>query len=108
MGVTELLWVKILLRDTGTQIDRRVRLYYDNKVVINLSNNPILLDCMKHVDIDRHFIREKIDSKELALPYKTQDQIIDVFTKGLCCNEFERNIYKLCMFDIYVQLEGEC
>lgn len=35
----------------------------------NLANNPVLHDHTKNVQIDHHFIREKIDSNELVLPY---------------------------------------
>ncbi|CAN6447253.1 unnamed protein product [Victoria cruziana] len=109
MGVTEILWVKILLNDIGIQVDDMMRFYCDNKAAISLSNNPVMHDQTKHVEIDRHFVREKIDSKELILSYiKTEDQIADVFTKGLYSGGFERNICKLAIFDIYVQLEGEC
>ncbi|CAN6440880.1 unnamed protein product [Victoria cruziana] len=109
IGVIEILWVKILLRDIGIQVNNMMKFYYDNKAAISLSNNPVMYDRTKHVEIDRHFVREKIDSKGLILPYiKTKDQTADMFTKGLYSREFERNVCKLGMFDIYAQLEGEC
>lgn len=53
------------------------------------------------MEIDIHFIREKIDTKELVLPYiKTENQVIDVFTKGLFYCDFERNVC-LNIFDMY-------
>lgn len=38
----------------------------------------------RNIKIDRHFITEKIDSKEFMFPsIRTQDQFIDIFIKGL-------------------------
>lgn len=76
MGVTELLRIKISLNDIGFQVEDHMKLHCDNKAAINLSNNPVLHDCTKYIELDWHFIREKIDSKELILLYiKTQDQM---------------------------------
>ncbi|XP_049936458.1 retrovirus-related Pol polyprotein from transposon RE1 isoform X4 [Nymphaea colorata] len=108
-GVSELLWLKILLTDIGIEIEGPMRMYCDNKSVINLANNPVLHDRTKHVEIDRHFIRERIDAKELMLPYmKSEDQTADILTKALSVTPFERNVSKLGMFDMYAQLEEEC
>lgn len=99
MGVMEFLWIKIVL---GLQVDGIMRLYCDNKAAINLLNNLIFHDRTKHVEINSHFIKEEIDSKELILPYiKTHDQIIDIFTKGIFSNDFERDACKLGIFDMY-------
>ncbi|CAN6458627.1 unnamed protein product [Victoria cruziana] len=69
MGITKLLWLKIVLRDLGMEATQPMKMICDNKTTINLANNPVLHDQMKHVELVRHFIREKIDSKELVLSY---------------------------------------
>lgn len=38
-----------------------MRFYCDNKSVINITHNPIQHDRTKHVKVDRHFIKEKLD-----------------------------------------------
>jgi hypothetical protein len=43
-----------------------IMLYCDNKVAINIANNPVQHDRTKHVEIDRHFIKEKLDSGEMS------------------------------------------
>lgn len=56
-------------------------------------------DRTKHIELDRHFIMEKIDSKELILPYnKMQDQVTDIFIKGPSSSDLKKNICKLDMF----------
>lgn len=99
MGVTELLWLKILLKDLRMFVDEPIHLYYDNKAAINFANNPI----------DHHFIRKKIDFEELILPYiKSEEQLTNIFTKGISCAVFKKNVTKLNMFDMYAQLEKKC
>lgn len=96
MEVTKLLFLKKLLRDMGIDIQVLMEMFCDNKVVLNLSNNSMLYNKRKHIEIDHHFIKEKIDSNKLLLPYvKTQDQVADVFMKG-CSPESLTKILRNC------------
>lgn len=70
MEVTEL----ILLNDIGVTVDKPMNMFCNKNTAINISNNPLMHDRAKYIKIDFHFIHEKIDSKDLVLPYlKTQD-----------------------------------
>ena len=61
-----------------------MKLFYDNKSVISTANNPVQHDRTKHVEIDRHFIKEKLESGVICIPFITiGQQIIDVLTKSL-------------------------
>ena len=46
-----------------------MKLYCDNKVVINIVHNPIQHDRTKHVEVDRHFIKEKLEGNLICMPY---------------------------------------
>ena len=47
-------------------------------------HNPIHHDQTKHVEVDRHFIREKIESGEICIPHvSSSEQTTDILTKGL-------------------------
>ncbi|GJU69084.1 RNA-directed DNA polymerase, eukaryota [Tanacetum coccineum] len=56
----ELLWLSYLLKDLGINVQFPVTLFCDNKSAQMLAANPCFHDRSKHVDIDCHFIREKI------------------------------------------------
>lgn len=63
MGVMKLFSIKIILKDKdmGLYVEDHMELYYDNKTAINLSNNPVFHGWTKHIELDCHFIREKIE-----------------------------------------------
>ncbi|GAV77818.1 LOW QUALITY PROTEIN: hypothetical protein CFOL_v3_21288 [Cephalotus follicularis] len=100
--ICELLWLKLLLKDQGAIHERSMRLYCDNKAAINIAHNPVQHDKTKHIEIDRHFIKEKLDQKLICTPFVSlENQLADVFTKGLSCKQFNYIVCKLDMRNIY-------
>lgn len=64
-------------------------LWCDNLSAMALASNPVFQSCSKHIEIDCHFIREKVLAKKIALKYvSTFDQIADIFTKPLSHSQF--------------------
>ena len=101
-GVCELLWLKIILEDLKVKWEEPMRLYCDNKSAISIAHNPVQHDRTKHVEIDRHFIKEKLDSKLICTPYvPSKEQLVDVFTKGLSSRDFSTIMSKLGMYEIH-------
>jgi len=68
-GVCELLWMKTILDDLKIKYEAHVGLVCDNKSAISIAHNPDRHDRIKHIDIDRHFIKEKLDSGLIATEY---------------------------------------
>ena len=102
MGICELLWVRIILKDLKINFEEPMKLYCDNKAAISIAHNPVQHDRTKHVEVDRHFIKEKVESKEVCLNYvPTKHQLADVLTKGLDRGSYENLVSKLGMHDIY-------
>lgn len=61
-----------------------MELYCDNKSTINIARNLVHNDRTKHVWVDQHFIKEKLDGGTINLNYvPTSHQLADVLTKGL-------------------------
>ena len=66
-------------------------------------HNPIHHNRTKHVEVDQHFIREKIEQGEICMTYvSSKSQIADVLTKGIPREDFEDNVDKLGIIDIYI------
>ena len=68
-GICELLWLKVILEDLRIKWEGPMRLYCDNKSAISIAHNPVQHDRTKHIEIDRHFIKEKLDSGLICTPY---------------------------------------
>ncbi|KAI0519393.1 hypothetical protein KFK09_006839 [Dendrobium nobile] len=62
LGICELLWIKIILEDLKVKWDEPMKLHCDNKSAISIAHNPVQHDRTKHIEVDRHFIKEKLDS----------------------------------------------
>ncbi|KAL6327059.1 hypothetical protein AAG906_013806 [Vitis piasezkii] len=72
------------------------------KAAIGIANNPVQHNRMKHVEIDRHFIKEKLESGIICMSFVTTgQQIADVLTKSLSRLGFETLVNKLDMINIY-------
>lgn len=59
-GICELLWIQGILRDLRLNIRAPMGLYCDNKAVISIAHDLVQHDKTKHVEVNRHFIEEKI------------------------------------------------
>ncbi|XP_071719225.1 secreted RxLR effector protein 161-like [Rutidosis leptorrhynchoides] len=86
-GVIEALWIKKLLIEIGFPPNEAIQILCDNEAAIAISENPVQHDRTKHVEIDRHFIREKLDDEIISLPsIRSEDQLADILTKlGVVC-----------------------
>ena len=52
------------------------KLLSDNDAVISISYNPVQHDRTKHVEIDRHFIKEKLEKQVISFPFvRSKDQL---------------------------------
>ena len=101
-GVCELLWLKILLTELRLFKHGPLMLYCDNKAAIDIANNPVHHDRTKHIEIDRHFIKEKLDGGVICLPYvKSASQVADVLTKGLPVKIFSAFCSKMGLYDVF-------
>lgn len=86
----EAIWLRRLLKDAGKEQKQPTSIKSDNQSTIKLAYNPVFHKNTKHIDTQFHFVREKIQSNEIAVEYcKTCDNVADIFTKPLARVKFE-------------------
>jgi hypothetical protein len=98
----EVSWLKCLLHDLGIHIPTPSLVMCDNVSTIALANNPVQHAMTKHIDIDCHFVRDKIRSgqiKPIFVP--SHAQVADILTKGLSKYLHYRCLSKLSIYDPY-------
>ena len=101
-GVCEMLWLKQVLVELKRPIEVRMKLYCDNKTAISIAHNPVQHDRTQHIEIDRHFIKEKLEEGAICMPFfPSAQQTADILTKGLFRSNFELLTSKLGMTNIY-------
>jgi hypothetical protein len=59
-ATAEMIWVQKLLIELGVQHPSMARLWCDNLGATYLSANPIFHARTKHIEIDFHFVRERV------------------------------------------------
>ena len=60
--VCRLLWMKIILDDLTIKYEAPIKVFCDNKFVISIAHNHVQHDRTKYIEIDLHFIKEKLDT----------------------------------------------
>ncbi|KAH9648576.1 retrovirus-related pol polyprotein from transposon RE1 [Citrus sinensis] len=92
----ELTWITYLYREIGIPLAQPPQLLSDNLSALHMTINPVFHARSKHIELDYHFIREKVVDGALVTKFVPSSlQIADVFTKALSKAMFRDFRYKL-------------
>ena len=100
-AVAELTWLRNLFLEMRLPFTKASIIFCDNVSAVYLSTNPVQHQCTKHVEIDIHFVREKVAMGHVKVIHvPSSRQYADIFTKGLPTSLFEESyktdlIYKI-------------
>jgi hypothetical protein len=82
--IKEVIWVRKLLVELSYPLQEPIVTYSDNQSALDVVENDCLHDRSKHIEIKYHFVRDETRKGRVLLEWiSTQDQIADIFTKGL-------------------------
>ncbi|XP_019103857.1 uncharacterized mitochondrial protein AtMg00810-like [Beta vulgaris subsp. vulgaris] len=80
----EVTWLSALLKDLGLKQLPPTVLKCDNKAALAIAANPVLHERTKHVELDCHYVREKIQAGTITTSHvSSSDQVADIMTKVL-------------------------
>ena len=101
-GMCEGIWLIRVLLELRILVEKSMKMFCDNQATISIAKNPVHPDRTKHVEIDRHFIKEKVEEGIIELTYiPTSLQTADILTKALPRTNYEDLSFKLGMINIY-------
>ncbi|GJZ21512.1 hypothetical protein Tco_0558551, partial [Tanacetum coccineum] len=101
-ATSETIWVLKILKDLNLGNILPVNVFCDSQAAIKIAANPVFHERTKHLEIDLHFVRDKV----LSGVIKTQkissaNQVADIFTKGLDKMQHEFLVSKLGLVDCF-------
>ena len=104
-GIYELVWLKMILEELRIPYEKPKKLYCDNKAAINIAHNLVQHDRTKHVEVDRHFIKKKLERDLIFMSYvHTRKQLAYILTKGLQKHLFEVLEKNMGMLNLHTSL----
>nr|GEY37770.1 retrovirus-related Pol polyprotein from transposon TNT 1-94 [Tanacetum cinerariifolium] len=84
----EAVWLKMLLEELGHE-QEKITLFCDNQSALYLARNPTFHSKTKHIRVQYHFIREKVEEGTMDMQkIHTDDNVSDYLTKAINCDKF--------------------
>ena len=104
----ELCWLRQVFKDLGIFLSSTRKLWCDNVSALAIASNLVFHARTKHLEVDYHFVREKVLRKDLQVKYiATGDQLADFFTKSLSTSQFVFLRSKIIVFIDPMVLRGD-
>ena len=95
-AVSELKFVKELLKLFNVTSERPINIFEDNSGAIYLAMNGSFTKNSKHIEVHYHYVHEYIKENMInVVKVYSDDNIADIFTKSLCKEKFER--FRTCL-----------
>ena len=101
-GIDGVLWIRGILKELKIPLKEPIKMLCDNKSTIYFAHDLMHHDRIKHVDIDRFYIKEKVEEKIINTDYVPLiEQCANILTKGLPDKNFTKLASKLGMRSLH-------
>ena len=100
----EFTWLTYLLQALQVTVPSPAKLYCDNQTTQHIAAYPVFHERTKHIEMDCHMIREKIQSCQITTAFTpSYTQLVDIFTKPLGKAPFHSHLRKFVILNIYAR-----
>ncbi|KAJ7285385.1 hypothetical protein O6H91_05G047100 [Diphasiastrum complanatum] len=97
----EAIWLRQILDEVVMKQENPMTIHSDCQSGIQLAKNLVFHARTKHIEIQYHFICERLLSREIHVVHcSTYEQLADIFTKPLVREKFDRFRSKLSVLKI--------
>ena len=98
----ELTSLKYLLDNLRVKHQQSTKLFCDSEAARHITANPVYHERTKHIEIDCHVVRERIQSGAIVTAHiPSTCQLADLFTKPLGSSIFHSLLSKFGVLDIH-------
>ena len=63
------MWIKHLLEELRFVVKLPMTMHCDNQVAIYIASNPVFYERTKHIEVNYHITREKVEDSVIATTY---------------------------------------
>jgi histone deacetylase 1/2 len=104
-ATAQLIWVQSLLAELRIVQTQPPVLWCDNIGATYLSSNPVFHARTKHIEVDFHFVHERVAKSQLQIQFiSSKDQVADIFTKPLTLPLYEHCKHNLNFVSVEIEL----
>ena len=105
--IKETIWLRQLLADMKYVQEGLTSIMCDDQRCIALAKNPTHHSLIKYIDVQHHFIIEKLENQEICLKYyPVESMIADVLTKSLA-KDRHQTLTKAMSLEAFDYLQSE-
>ena len=98
----EMVWLQSFVQDLGITTPMPMPMHCDNQEAIFIAGNLAFHERTKQIEIDCHFIRDKVLKGVISTPHvSSSDQLANIFTKSVIGVSYDCLGSKLGMFDLH-------
>ena len=103
----ELTWMSFILKDLHISLASTPTLYCDDTSALHMTINPVSHVCSKHIELDYHFVRERVALGLLITQHiSIEKQVADLFTRPMSKAALNNFRTKLCLQSRHSLREG--
>ncbi|KAH9660134.1 hypothetical protein KPL70_024106 [Citrus sinensis] len=110
LACAKITWICYILKELDVKLNCTALLLSDSTSAAAIATNLVLHFKTKHIEIDIHFVGDKVEKKEVEIAFvSSNDQIADVLTKPITYSKFSffRDKLKVSHRDLSLRMDVE-